>query len=244
MEKDKKSSQEDCQKTIPDYIGHRQRLKSRFITDRGRSMPDYEILELLLTYAIPRRDVKPIAKELIKRYINLANIFVAPIEGLMKIKGLGNNAAVLCALIQACSSKICWENLHDKDAPSMTDKRYLVEYCRSIIGHSGQEQLLVIYIDKHGKFIRNSIEQVGTIDAVMISPRDIVAKALMYNAFAIIIAHNHPSGDCTPSKADIQMTKQLKEGLKTVGIGLFDHVIISSQSAYSMRDHLPFMNMA
>ncbi len=244
MAKAKKDTKEDSVNTVPDYMGHRQRLKSRFITDRGRSMPDYEILELLLTYAIPRRDVKPIAKELIKRYINLANIFVAPIEELIKIKGLGNNAAVLCALIHACSSKICWENLHGKDAPSMTDKRYLVEYCRSIIGRSGQEQLLVIYIDKHGKFIRDSIEQVGTIDAVMISPRDIVAKALMYNAFAIIIAHNHPSGDCTPSKADIQMTKQLKEGLRTVGIGLFDHVIISSQSAYSMKDHLPFMNMA
>lgn len=244
MKKMKEATKEHNPKSIPDYIGHRQRLKSRFVADRGRSMPDYEILELLLTYAIPRRDVKPIAKELIKRYINLANIFVAPIEELIKIKGLGNNAAVLCALIHACTSKICWENMHNKDAPSMTDKRYLVEYCRSTIGRGGQEQLLVIYIDKHGKFIRDSIEQVGTIDAVMISPRDIIAKALLYNAYAIIIAHNHPSGDCTPSKADIQMTKQLKEGLKTVGIGLFDHVIISAQSAYSMKDHLPFMNMA
>lgn len=240
MEKVKET---DDKKSIPDYIGHRQRLKSRFITDRGRSMPDYEILELLLTYAIPRRDVKPIAKELIKRYINLANIFVAPIEELIKIKGLGNNAAVLCALIHTCSSKVCWENMHNKDAPTMTDKRYLIEYCRSVIGRGGQEQLLVIYIDKHGRFIRDSIEQVGTIDAVIICPRDIIAKALMYNAYAIIIAHNHPSGDCTPSKADIQMTKQLKEGLKTVGIGLFDHVIISSQSSYSMKEHLPFMNM-
>lgn len=243
MEKAKDTSTKTSAKAEPDYIGHRQRLKSRFVADRGRSMPDYEILELLLTYAIPRRDVKPIAKELIKRYVNLANIFVAPIEELVKVKGLGNNAAVLCALIHACTSKICWENMHNKDAPSMTDKRYLIEYCRTTIGRAGQEQLLVIYIDKHGRFIRDSIEQVGTIDAVMISPRDIISKALLYKAYAIIIAHNHPSGNCTPSKSDIQMTKNLKEALKTVGIGLFDHVIISAQESYSMKDHLPFMNM-
>ena len=227
---------------LPDYVGHRQRLKARFLADRGRSMPDYELLELLLMYAVPRRDVKPLAKKLLSRFLNLANVMVAPSAELMNIEGVGYNTATLCALVHACANKICWENLDNRDVPEMTDKKRLAEYCRSCIGYAGQECLLVIYLDIHGKYLRDSIEQVGTIGAVMISPRDIVEKALQYNASKIIIAHNHPSGECTPSVADIEMTKKLREALKLVSIELKDHMIISPRSFYSMREHLPFMN--
>ena len=227
----------------PDYIGHRQRLKSRFLADLGKTMPDYELLELILAMAIPRRDTKPLAKQLLKQYMSLANVLVAPPEELAEIKGIGENATVMCALIHACAKRICWENMYAHDVPVMTDKKRVVEYCRTVIGYAGQERLMVIYLDIHGKYLRDSIEQSGTIGMVMINPRDIVEKALMYKASRIIIAHNHPSGSCAPSKADIEMTKSLKEALKTMNMALEDHIVISPQEYYSFKENLPFMSM-
>jgi DNA repair protein RadC len=239
----KETKEPETQQPEPDYIGHRQRLKARFVSDLGRSMPDYELLELLLTYALPRRDVKPLAKELIRHYLNLANVLVAPPDELMNLKGVGSSAAVLLAAVHACAKKITWENLENRDVPIFTDKKMIAEFCRSSIGHAGQEQLLVIYMDIKGNYLRDEIEQVGTIGAVMINPRDIVQKALMYKASRIIISHNHPTGDCTPSKADIEMTKELQSALKTVKMRLEDHIIISPRESFSMRDHFPFMNI-
>ena len=233
---------EELKEQAPDYQGHRQRLKARFISDLGRSMPDYELLELLLTYAIPRKDVKPFSKDLLRRYLNLSNVLVAPPAEIMNISGLGFNAAVLLALVHACANKMCWESLSNQDVPVMTNKKQIAEFCRTHIGYAGQEQILVIYLDIHGKYLRDSIEQCGTIGAVMINPRDIIEKALMYKASRIIISHNHPSGDCTPSASDIEMTKQLKISCQTMGIVLEDHIIISPSDFYSMRDKLPFMN--
>ncbi len=233
--------EETAQEAKPDYIGHRQRLKARFMADEGRSMPDYELLELVLTYALPRCDVKPLAKTLLKHYTCLANVLAAPASELMAVSGVGSNVAALCALIHACSNKICWENLENKDAPVLTNKKHIADYCRSCIGHSGQEHLLVIYLTVHGKYIGQNIEQVGTLDAVMISPREIVKKALAYHAGSIIMAHNHPSGDCMPSTADIQMTMQVKDALATVGVVLTDHLIITASSHYSMRERLPIL---
>lgn len=227
----------------PDYLGHRQRLKARFLADGGKAMPEYELLELLLMYAIPRHDVKPLAKKMLQEYYNLANVLVAPSTELIKTKGVGVNVAVLCGLIHLCAKKICWENLFNRDVPVLSDKKRLTEYCRSCIGYSSQEQLQVIYLDIHGQYIRDNVEQTGTIGSVMISPREIVAKALDYKASRVIIAHNHPSGSCAPSKADIEMTKKLKDALKTVQIILEDHIIISPKEHYSMKDYLPFMNI-
>lgn len=240
-DKNRKKKTTSTTKKKPDYIGHRERLRARFLADIGRSMPDYELLEILLTYALPRRDVKPIAKNILREYLNLANVLVAPPAELMKICGIGSNAATLCAVVHACANKISWENLDNKDVPIMSSSKRVSEYCRTCIGYSNQEQLLIIYLDIHGRYLRDSIEQVGTLSSVAISPREIINKALMYGAAGIIISHNHPSGDCTPSRADVEMTKQLKESLKTVQIELVDHIIISKRTYYSMRDSLPFM---
>ena len=236
-----KQDKEEEKKKEPDYIGHRQRLKARFLADLGRSMPDYELLELILTYSIPRRDVKPMAKELIRKYTNLVNVLVAPASDVIEDGGVSNNTAVLLSLIHACCNKICWENLESRDAPMLTNKEAIVEYCRSCIGYSNQENLLIIYLNKVGRFITKNIEQVGTIDAVMISPRDIVAKSLKNNAVSIIIAHNHPSGNNTPSNADVDMTKQLAQALEVVGIKLEDHLIITTNGYFSMREKAPYV---
>lgn len=222
----------------PDYIGHRQRLKARFLSDRGKSMPDYELLELILMYALPRKDVKPLAKILIRQYTNLANVLAAPEEEVMKVSGISNHTAALLALIHACSNKICWESLENRDAPILSNKKKIAEYCRTRIGYEGQEQVLLLHLDVHGCFIRDSIEQVGTLDAVMISPRDIIAKMLMYDAKEVILVHNHPSGDSTPSKSDISMTKDLMKALKTVDLKMEDHIIITQKDYYSFREHL------
>jgi len=242
MKKISKNNEKDKEEQ-PDYIGHRQRLKARFMSDGGNSMPDYEMLELLLSMAIPRKDTKPLAKALIKHYMNLANVLAAPPAELMNISGVGPNVAFYCSFIQACAKKICWANLYNNDVPVMTDKKRIVEYCRASIGHAGREELLVIFLDIHGRYLHDNIEQVGTIGSVVISPRDIVEKALLYKASKVIIAHNHPSGSCAPSVADIKMTKELKDALKTVQIELVDHIIISPREYYSMKDYVPFMNM-
>ncbi len=241
IKKTKKKITKQEENSEPDYLGHRQRLKARFLADLGKSMPDYELLELILTYSIPRRDVKPIAKELIRKYSNLVNVLVAPASDVIEDGGVSNNTAVLFSLIHACCNKICWENLENKDAPMLTNKEAIVEYCRSCIGYSKQENLLIIYLNKAGRFITKNIEQVGTVDAVMISPRDIVAKSLKNNALSIIIAHNHPSGNTTPSNADVDMTKQLAQALDVVGIKLEDHLIITTNGYFSMRERAPYV---
>ena len=224
-------------KEVPDYFGHRQRLKARFVADMGKTMADYELLELILIYAIPRKDVKPLAKALLRRYSNLASVLAAPLDNLLK----NESVAILCGIIHACANKISWENLENKDAPILSNKKLIVDYCRSCIGYSGQEHLLIIYLNKHGKYIAQNIEQVGTIDAVMISPREIVSKALNHNAAAIILAHNHPSGNATPSNADIEMTKQVVRALKAIGVRVDDHLIVTPGSYYSMQEKVPFI---
>ncbi|MCM1324425.1 MAG: DNA repair protein RadC [Acetobacter sp.] len=225
----------------PDYIGHRQRLKARFVTDGGRSMPDYELLELILMYALPRKDVKPLAKSLIRRYTNLASVLAAPVAELLNAPGVGSNTATLFALIHAAANKICWENLENRDGPILSSKNKIVEYCRTRIGYEGQEQVLVMYLDVHGCFIRDSVEHSGTIDSVLISPREIIAKMMMYNAKGVILIHNHPSGDTTPSKSDIQITKELIKALKTVDMFIDDHLIISTRGYYSFRERLSML---
>ncbi|MBR5598667.1 MAG: DNA repair protein RadC [Alphaproteobacteria bacterium] len=225
----------------PDYIGHRQRLKARFLVDNGRSMPDYELLELILMFALPRKDVKPLAKQLIKEYKTLASVLTAPSVELVNFPGLGHHAATLFTLIHSCVNKICWENLEKDDSPVLKDKKEIIEYCRTKIGYSKQENLLVVYLTNRGKYLKHSIEQVGTASAVMISPQDIARSAILNHATGVIISHNHPSDDCSPSNADIEMTSQLKRGLAAVGIKLIDHIIISQSNYYSFVEKSYFM---
>ena len=225
----------------PSYLGHRQRLKARFLADLGRSMPDYELLELILMYALPRKDVKPLAKELIKEYNSLAGVLTSPTDELINITGVGSNVATLFSLIHACSNKICWEQLENNKTPILSDKTEIVEFCRSKIGYAKQENVLVIYLGKKGKYIKHSIEQVGTTSMVMINSQSIARNSLVYSAEGVIICHNHPSGTCSPSRADIEMTMQLKNSLTSIGIKLVDHIIISSKEYYSFAEKSYFM---
>ncbi len=219
------------------YIGHRQRLKERFLRSKGADMADYEALELLLTYAIPRKDVKPLAKSLIKKFGSFAGVISAPIERLYEVVGIKENSATLIKFIEFASQKLSWQNLAFEDAPYITSTDNLIEFCRCTMGYSEVEVLRLIYVDAKLKVIETEVLQKGSVSSVNINPRDIVANALKKNASGVIMVHNHPTGDPRPSNNDVEATKRVKSACDAVGIALHEHLIITPSDFYSFAEH-------
>lgn len=217
----------------PDYLGHRERLRRRFLLGGGRDMPDYELLELLLTIAIPRRDVKPLAKELIRKFGSFAEVVNAPLEELMLVKGVKENTAAVLRIVRECSVRSSWQSLKGTDAPVISDFDAMVDYCRSAMAYQMVEEFRIIFLNSKLYVIGEEIQQRGTVDQVAIHPREVIKSAMMHGASAMILVHNHPSGIVTPSKADMEITKRIKEAAEAVSIRLFDHLIISKSSVYS-----------
>jgi DNA repair protein RadC len=219
------------------YIGHRQRLKERFLRAKGSDMADYEAIELLLTYAIPRRDVKPLAKNLIKEFGSFAGIITADYQRLLEIEGIKENSATLIKFIEFASQKLSWQNLACDDTPFISSTDALIEFCRCAMGYSEVEVLRVIYVDTKLKVIETEVLQKGSVSSVNINPRDIVTNALKKNASGVIMVHNHPSGDPKPSSNDIEATKRVKSACDTLGIVLHEHLIITPSDYYSFAKH-------
>lgn len=220
----------------PDYLGHRERLRRRFLLGGGRDMPDYELLELLLTNAIPRRDVKPLAKELIRKFGSFAEVVNAPLEELMLVKGVKENTAAVLRIVRECSVRSSWQSLKGTDAPVISDFDAMVDYCRSAMAYQMVEEFRIIFLNSKLYVIGEEIQQRGTVDQVAIHPREVIKSAMMHGASAMILVHNHPSGIVTPSKADMEITKRIKEAAEAVSIRLFDHLIISKSSVYSFHN--------
>ena len=220
----------------PDYLGHRERLRRRFLLGGGRDMPDYELLELLLTIAIPRRDVKPLAKELIRKFGSFAEVVNAPLEELMLVKGVKENTAAVLRIVRECSVRSSWQSLRGMDAPVISDFDAMVDYCRSAMAYQTVEEFRIIFLNSKLYVIGEEIQQRGTVDQVAIHPREVIKSAMMHGASAMILVHNHPSGIVTPSKADMEITKRIKEADEAVSIRLFDHLIISKSSVYSFHN--------
>lgn len=220
----------------PDYLGHRERLRRRFLLGGGRDMPDYELLELLLTIAIPRRDVKPLAKELIRKFGSFAEVVNAPLEELMLVKGVKENTAAVLRIVRECSVRSSWQSLKGMDAPVISDFDAMVDYCRSAMAYQTVEEFRIIFLNSKLYVIGEEIQQRGTVDQVAIHPREVIKSAMMHGASAMILVHNHPSGIVTPSKADMEITKRIKEAAEAVSIRLFDHLIISKSSVYSFHN--------
>ena len=220
----------------PDYLGHRERLRRRFLLGGGRDMPDYELLELLLTIAIPRRDVKPLAKELIRKFGRYAEVVNAPLEELMLVKGIKENTAAVLRIVRECSVRSSWQSLKGTDAPVISDFDAMVDYCRSAMAYQMVEEFRIIFLNSKLYVIGEEIQQRGTVDQVAIHPREVIKSAMMHGASAMILVHNHPSGIVTPSKADMEITKRIKEAAEAVSIRLFDHLIISKSSVYSFHN--------
>lgn len=220
----------------PDYLGHRERLRRRFLLGGGRDMPDYELLELPLTIAIPRRDVKPLAKELIRKFGSFAEVVNAPLEELMLVKGVKENTAAVLRIVRECSVRSSWQSLRGMDAPVISDFDAMVDYCRSAMAYQTVEEFRIIFLNSKLYVIGEEIQQRGTVDQVAIHPREVIKSAMMHGASAMILVHNHPSGIVTPSKADMEITKRIKEAAEAVSIRLFDHLIISKSSVYSFHN--------
>lgn len=219
----------------PDYLGHRARLKQRFMNDEGKSMPDYELIELLLTYVIPRRDVKPIAKNLIRRFGSLSAVLMAKPSDLQEIDGVKESSVVLFKAIKEAAYRLAWSELSDGDKPVISNWDAMIDYCRSEMALLDVEEFRAIFLNVKWQVVGEEIMQRGTINQVAIHPREVVKMAMEKKASAVILVHNHPSGDVKPSRADIDMTKQIKIALESIGITLVDHIIIGKNNYNSLK---------
>jgi DNA repair protein RadC len=218
----------------PHYHGHRDRLRARFNETAGEGMPDYELLEILLFSAIPRRDVKPLAKDLLARFGDLSGVLSAPV-GQLTEAGLGDNATTLLKVLYTAAGRLTRQRLSDK--PVMGCWEDVLTYCHTTMAFEGKEQFRLLFLDSKNKLIRDEVQQRGTVNHTPVYPREVVKRALDLNATAVILVHNHPSGDPKPSADDIQMTQQVQNALRGVGIVLHDHVIIGASGHYSFRGH-------
>ncbi len=219
--------------TKPHYLGHRQRLKDRFMRDAGASLPDYEMLELVLFLAKPRAEVKPLAKALITRFGSFADVISADAKELVAVKGVGENTAVALKTIRAAAIRLAREQVMNQ--PVISSWQKLLDYCRASLAFAKTEEFRVLFLDRKNVLIADEMQQTGTVDHTPVYPREVVKRALDLGASAIIMVHNHPSGDPTPSKGDIEMTKEVREACEKLGISLHDHLIIGKSGHASFK---------
>ena len=219
-----------------DYIGHRQRIKERFLRGRGSDMADYELLELLLTLAIPRKDTKPLAKALIKEFGSFAGVINADDMRLMQFSGLKENTVFVFSIVREAALRMAWQNLSGSDQPIIANWDAMIDYCRMKLAHKDHEELMLIFLDAKLQIIGEEIQQRGTTDNVAIHPAEVVKSAVFHSAKNVIMLHNHPSGRITPSKPDILVTQQVKTALESVNIKLQDHLIIGKTEFYSFKN--------
>lgn len=216
----------------PHYVGHRERLRERFIANPD-ALPDYEMLELLLATAIPRKDVKPIAKALIDRFGSFADVINADYQDLVNAEGLGRASASTLKVVQEAAVRLAKLTVLNKPVISSWDA--LLDYCNAAMARLPVEQFRLLFLDRKNVLIADELQQQGTVDHTPLYPREVVKRALALNASAIIMVHNHPSGDPTPSKADIEMTRAVRDALKAVSIALHDHLIVGRKGHTSFK---------
>lgn len=220
-----------------DYIGHRQRLKERFKLGGGGDMADYEMLELLLTLAIPRKDTKPLAKALVKEFGSFAEVLFASDDKLMTFTGLKENTILVFRIVREAALRMTWQKLSATEAPVLTSYDAIIEYCRAASGYKDREEFRVIFLNAKNRIIGEEVQQRGSVNAVAIHPGEVMRSAVLKGATALILVHNHPSGDVTPSRADIEVTRKIAEALAAVEIRLIDHFIVSKSLVFSFNDH-------
>ena len=221
------------QKEKPAYMGHRERIRAKFQSGGLEHFLDHETLELLLTYCIARRDTKPLAWALLKRFGNLSAVLDAPVEELCSVRGIGKNTALFLKLIRAVFKKYSLEEVKEKDIIHTPEE--VLSYCKASLSGNSEECLELIYLSVRNTVIGTETISYGTLDQVSISPRKIVERALAAKASALILVHNHPSGDPTPSLDDIAMTKDVCRAAALFGIAVHDHIIIGQGVHYSLK---------
>lgn len=218
-----------------DYLGHRKRLRERYVKNGYEALQDYEIIELLLTFVKQRVDTKPLAKQLIKKYGTIEEILKADIKDLKETEGVGDITAVFLNFIgdiAACSFK----DKAEKQKISFKNKNQLISYLRTDIGFSKNEEFKVLFLNSVNEIIETEILFTGTIDKSAVYPRKILERALYHNARSIVFVHNHPSGNVSPSQKDIELTEEMKKFFKIVDINVLDHIIITKNSHFSFLE--------
>lgn len=216
--------------------GHRERLRKRYIKSGLEGFNDYEVLELLLTYSIARKDVKPIAKKLIEKFGTIDEIAKSDVKSLLEVDGIGEGSAVFLKLIGDIALTLYREKIEDKDILTIKSKNSLLSYLRGEIGYSPREEFKILFLDSSNKLIASETLFYGTIDKSAIYPREIVERVIKNRAKSVIFAHNHPSGSISPSKKDIELTQYMYDSLKLLEIRLLDHIIITKNSYFSFLE--------
>ena len=217
----------------PHYHGHRERLRERFLAAGSEALSDYEMLELILFRAQPRGDLKPLAKELLKTFGSFAETISAPVERLKKVKGLGDASVTELKLVQAAANRLVRGEV--KRRPVLSSWANVLDYYRVTMAFEDKEQFRVLFLDKRNQLIADEVQQTGTVDHAPVYPREVVKRALELSATAVSLLHNHPSGDPTPSRADIQMTQAIIDVAKPLGIAVHDHIIVGKDGHASLK---------
>lgn len=217
----------------PSHLGHRARLRDRFLKGGANALADYEILEFILFSASPRKDVKPLAKELIKRFGSLSGVLNADAENLNELDGVGDAAIAQIKIIQAAALYMLKEE--HKKKPVLSNWLSLMDYLRVAMGHLNTEQFRVLFLNAKNELIADEVMQEGTINATPVYPREIIHRALKLGATALIMVHNHPSGDTKPSQSDIDITKQIIAVAEPLSIRVHDHIIVGKSETGSLK---------
>jgi DNA repair protein RadC len=222
------------EKNVPHHTGHRDRLRERFIKGGADALADYELLELILFLAIPRRDVKPLAKDLIKHFGSLADVFAAPIEQLAARPSLTETSAAALKTVAAAATHLVRAQIMNR--PVLSSWQRLLDYVYAAMAHATREELRLLFLNKKNELIADEVQQTGTVDHTPAYPREIMKRALELGATALIMVHNHPSGDPRPSRDDIDLTRQVIAAAAPFGITVHDHLIVARSSVYSFRN--------
>jgi DNA repair protein RadC len=218
---------------VPHYHGHRERLRTRFREAGAEALADYEMLELVLFRAVPRRDVKPLAKQLLARFGSFAEVISAPRDRLREIGELGEAAIGEFKVVEAAAHRLIKGQLQSR--PVLSSWSAVLDYVRAAQAFAEKEQLRILFLGKKNQLIADEVQQQGTVDHTPVYPREVVKRALELSATALILVHNHPSGDPTPSQADIQMTQAIVEVAKPLGISVHDHIIVGKEGHASLK---------
>jgi DNA repair protein RadC len=217
----------------PHYHGHRQRLRERFHSAGPDALSDYELLEMALFASLPRRDTKPLAKSLLKKFGSFAEVMHAPEALLREVEGIGEASINQIKLMAAAATRIAKGELQQRTLLSSWND--VIGYCRTSMAFADKEQFRLLFLDKRNRLIADEVQQIGTVDHTPVYPREVIKRALELSATAVILVHNHPSGDPTPSQADIQMTRAIVDIATPLGISVHDHIIVGKNGHASLK---------
>ena len=234
MARDGKAPSDPTGEAAPHYLGHRERLRERFVKVGPEAFEDAELLEIVLHVVIPRRDTKTLAKELLRRFGSFSGVLAAPRERLREFDGLGDITITSLKVIAAAAQRFGRDRVV-VDRPILSSWSSLMDYFRATMAYEDKEQFRLLFLDKKNRLIADEVQQKGTVDHTPVYPREVIKRALELSATALILVHNHPSGDPAPSSADVQMTRQISDIAAPLGIIVHDHIIIGKSGHASLR---------